>query len=81
VANRVDLRVLAPRDYYSRYALTELEAALNDGVSALGMEQDVALSFAFEQLDPGIRPDAMPSDEALLALLDKSVPVKEAPRV
>lgn len=79
-ANRIDLRVLAPRDYYSRFALADLEAALNDGVSALGLGQDIALSFAFEQLDSRIQPGAMPSDKELLALIDNNVPVTEAIR-
>jgi hypothetical protein len=80
LANRIDLRVLAPRDYYSRFALTELETALNDGVSALGMGHDVALSFAFEQLDSRIRPGTMPSDEELISLIENTVPVTEAPK-
>ncbi len=79
-ADRIDLRVLAPRAYYSPFALSDLDAALNTGVSALGLRHGAALSFAFEQLDARIRPDAMPSDGELLDCLDHSVPVNGVPR-
>lgn len=77
-ANRLDLRVLAPIDYYARYTLTRLEDALDAGVRALGERHEVVLTFAFEILDERIRLDAMPDDQALLDLLEHPAPVTMA---
>ncbi len=77
-ADRLDLRVLAPVDYYARYRLTLLENAFDAGVRALGERHKVALSFAFELLDKRIRADAMPDDQFLLDLLERPAPVTTA---
>jgi hypothetical protein len=79
-ADRIDLRVLAPSAYYAPFDLSDLETALNAGVSALGAQYGVGLSFAFEQLDPRIRSDALPGDEELLNCLDHSVRITGVPR-
>jgi hypothetical protein len=74
-SERVDLRVLAPADYYSSFALSALNSALNNGVSALGLRHGVTLSFAFEQLDARIKAVAMLSDDELLNCFDHNAAV------
>ena len=69
-ADHVDLRVLAPMDYYTRYDLTELEAALDRGCGALGQAQDVTMTFAFRALDDRLVGSLNFDDDALLAALD-----------
>ena len=72
-ADRIDLRVLAPVDYYRRYDLTELEAALDRGCRALGQAQDVTMTFAFHALDERLVGPLTLDDDALLAALDNRV--------
>ncbi len=70
-ADRIDLRVLAPAAYYGRFALSDLESALDAGARALGNRHGVTLTFAFDVLDERISPTAIPDDATLLALLDR----------
>ncbi|WP_294532300.1 hypothetical protein [uncultured Rhodoblastus sp.] len=72
-ADHVDLRVLAPVDYYRGYNLTELEAALNRGCRALGQAQGVTMTFAFHALDERLVGSVTLGDEALLAALDNRI--------
>jgi hypothetical protein len=69
-AEHVDLRVLAPVDYYTRYDLTELEVALDRGCRALGQAQGVTMTFAFHALDERLAGSMTLDDDALLAALD-----------
>lgn len=70
-ADHIDLRVLAPAAYYGRFALADIESALNAGAYALGERHGVTLTFAFDLLDDQIRPADIPDDATLLALLDR----------
>jgi hypothetical protein len=47
-ADNIDLRVLAPSAFYARFALKDVEAALDAGVRALGQRNGAVLTFAFE---------------------------------
>lgn len=69
-AERLDLCVLAPIDYYAGYALRSIEEAFDVGARALGNRHKTELSFAFEILDQRICADALPDDRTILALLD-----------
>jgi hypothetical protein len=69
-ADHVDLRVLAPVGYYTRYDLSELEAALDRGCRALGQAQGVTMTFAFHALDDRLVGPLTLDDDALLAALD-----------
>jgi hypothetical protein len=60
-ADHVDLRVLAPMDYYTRY---------DQGCRALGQAQGVTMTFAFDALDERLVGSLTFDDDALLALLD-----------
>ena len=72
-ADRVDLSVLAPVDYYTRYDIAELEAALDRGCGALGQAEDVTMKFAFCALDERLVGSLTFDDETLLAALDNRV--------
>ena len=72
-ADHVDLSVLAPMNYYMRYDLTELEAALDRGCGALGQAQDVTMTFAFRALDERLVGSSTFDDDALLAALDNRI--------
>ena len=69
-ADHVDLRVLAPADYYARYDLTELEAALDRGCRSLGQAQGIMMTFGFHALDEQLVGSLSSNDNALLAALD-----------
>lgn len=69
-ADRVDLRVLAPAEFYKGYSLETVESAVHEGVRSLGERQGVTLSFCFKILDDRIRADAMPAPAMLLELMD-----------
>ena len=72
-ADHVDLRVLAPVNYYARYDLTELETALDRGCRSLGTAQGVTMTFAFHALGEQLV-GSLPSDDgALLAALDRRI--------
>ena len=47
-AQRIDARVLAPQAYYARYALNELERVTDAGLSEVGAQHGVQMSFAFQ---------------------------------
>lgn len=49
-AEHIDLRVLAPAVFYSRFKLAELEQSVDRGIQSLGREQSVALTFGFDIL-------------------------------
>jgi hypothetical protein len=72
-ADHVDLRVLAPVDYYTRYDLSELEAALDQGCRALGQAQGVTMTFAFHALDERLAGPLTSDDDALLAALNNRI--------
>lgn len=72
-ADHVDLRVLAPTDYYARYELTELEATLDRGCRALGQAQGLTLTFAFQALDGRLVDSSISDDAELLAALDNRI--------
>ncbi|SEP49342.1 hypothetical protein SAMN02990966_07294 [Rhodospirillales bacterium URHD0017] len=72
-ADHVDLRVLAPMDYYTRYDLTELEAALDRGCRALGQAQGVTMTFAFHALDERLVGSSTCNDDTLLGALDNRI--------
>jgi hypothetical protein len=72
-ADHVDLRVLAPMAYYSRYDLTGLEAALDRGCRALGQAHGVTMTFAFYALDERLVGSAALDDHTLLAALDSRI--------
>jgi len=72
-ADHIDLRVLAPVDYYTRYDLTELEAALNQGCGALGQARDLTMTFAFRAVDERLVGSVPLDDDALLAALDNRI--------
>ncbi len=76
-ADHMDLRVLAPPAYYGRFALEHVEAALDAGARALGRRHGATLTFAFDRLHERIRPDDIPDDATLLALLDPAPNVLE----
>lgn len=73
-ADHVDLTVLAPVDYYRRYDLTELEAALDRGCRALGRAHGVSMTFAFHALDERLVGSSTSDDDELLAALDNRIP-------
>ena len=77
-AERLDLRVLAPADFYERYSLREVEARFDEGVRSLGERHGVALSFGFDVLEARIKANAMPTPETLLGLMDRPVPLHAA---
>lgn len=70
-ADHVDLRVLAPLGYYSRYALGHLQDQLNRGVALLGEREGIVLSFAFASLHERIALP-LPEPNELLDLLNVS---------
>lgn len=72
-ADHVDLRVLAPVDYYTRYELTELEIALDRGCRALGQAQGVTMTFAFHAFDERLVGPLTFDADALLAALDNRI--------
>jgi hypothetical protein len=72
-ADHVDLRVLAPVDYYTRYDLTQLEAVLDQGCRALGRAQGVTMTFAFRALDERLAGPLTFDDDTLLAALDNRI--------
>jgi hypothetical protein len=72
-ADRIDLRVLAPVNYYACYDLTELEAAVDRGCRALGEAQGVTITFAFDALDDRLLGPVTLNDKALLTALDNRV--------
>ena len=69
-ADHVDLRVLAPADYYARYDIADLEAALDRGCRALGTAQGVTMTFAFRALDERLVGALSSDDVTLLEALD-----------
>lgn len=71
-ADHVDLRVLAPAAYYTRYDLTALEAALDRGCRSLGRSKGVTMTFAFHALDERLV-NSLPCDDTLLAALDRRI--------
>lgn len=77
-ANRIDLTVLAPQAYYSRFGVADIGRSFDEGVRALGSEMGVAMSFRFRKLDGRIVADNLPVPEELLALLERSVSVDQA---
>lgn len=72
-ADHVDLRVLAPADYYTRCDLTELEAALAGGCRALGQKRGVTMTFAFHALDERLVGPLIVDNDTLLAALDTRI--------
>jgi hypothetical protein len=72
-ADHIDLSVLAPVDYYARYDLTELDAALDRGCRALGRAHGVTMTFAFHALDERLVGPLTLDDDALLAALDNRI--------
>ncbi len=75
-AEELRLSVLAPRSYYSRYAVEPLALAINDGLRKLGNQHGVTMSFYFtafpesffwprQPADP-----TKPSDSELITFLD-----------
>ena len=64
-ADTVTLATLAPPEYYGQFDLTNVAAALNNGVVEFGNRYGLRLSFDFYQLgvefDPGLEPDAVRS--------------------
>jgi len=72
-ADHVDLRVLAPMNYYTRYELTELEAALHRGCRSLGQAKGVTMTFAFHALDENLVGSLPSDDDALLTAIDKRI--------
>lgn len=72
-ADHIDLRVLAPSAYYTRYDLAELEAALDRGCHTLGQTQGVRMSFAFLTLDERLAGPLPVDDNVFLDALDNSV--------
>lgn len=71
-ANHLDLRVLEPAAYYSRYNLKHVETAFDVGVRALGQRRGVTLTFAYEVLVEKIKPEILPDALTLLCVLDNS---------
>jgi hypothetical protein len=78
-ADNIDLRVLAPSAFYTKFALKDFEVALDAGVRALGQRNGAILTFAFEVLDERIRPGVVPDDETLLFCLDHAASATAVP--
>jgi hypothetical protein len=72
-ADSIDLRVLAPADYYMRYDLDELEVALDRGCRALGSARGTGMTFAFQEFDERLSGALTLDDDALLTALDNRV--------
>lgn len=70
-ADRIDLVVLAPANYYSRYRLDTLSTALDTQVALLGNSRGAQLSFRFEVLPARLAEPILPSGEELTALLNR----------
>ena len=74
-AEHVDLRVLAPAQYYAPFDLLQLEASLNRGVSLLGERCGVGLSFGYEVLPRELLHPPLPDDSTLLEVLSTRPPL------
>ena len=74
-ADHIDLRVLAPPKFYARFALKDLEAALDIGARAIARRSGVLLTFAFHQLEEWPQSETVPDDETLLNELDRATSV------
>ena len=61
-ANTVNLRVLAPSDYYSNFDLTNLASALNRGLVEFGEQHGLRLKFEFNRLGAAYEPHLDPAD-------------------
>ena len=72
-ADHIDLRVLAPEHYYTRYDLAGLETALDRGCRALGEAKGVTMTFAFQLLEERLVDPAPSNDSTLLTALDNRV--------
>jgi hypothetical protein len=75
-ARELGLSVIAPRDYYSRYAVDPLARVINDGLRELGEQHGVTMGFRFTGFPEsfswtrGPREPPRPSGKDLIALLD-----------
>ncbi len=77
-ASQLNLRVLAPAEFYAPFQLQDVEASIDAGVRSLGEQYGVSLSFRFDVLNKRIRSDAMPTAVELLELLDQPLPLHTA---
>lgn len=59
-ASNVNLRVLAPNDYYCGCELTNLANAIDQGLREFGKQDDLVLGFAFRALPTGYNSTAGP---------------------
>lgn len=71
-AERIDLTVLAPSNYYARFPIAEIEKPIDEGVRALGSGMGVTMSFGFQKLDGSIEAGNLPTPQKLLDLLEQS---------
>lgn len=74
-ATRVDARVLAPSEYYSRFQLEALEQLLNEELKTYGALQGIELSFGFETLPQSFTPLQSYKDTEIFALLEGRKPL------
>jgi len=74
-ADTIDLRVLAPRAYYTRYDLRPVELAMDAGARALAAASGVTMTFRYNVLQEAITADAIPAPDRLLEMMDGSEPL------
>jgi hypothetical protein len=79
VADKVDLRVLAPARYYDGFDLEWLETRLDSQAKALGRAHGVHLSFAFDVLPPALCVAGLPDHDDLLNELAVRAPLFHRP--
>lgn len=75
LAERIELRVLAPTAFYQRFDLAALERALDASVQTLGGQEGVILSFGFDVLPETLNPAFLPSGAEVLAELANRGPL------
>lgn len=75
LADRIELRVLAPAAFYQRFDLAALEQALDASAQTLGRQEGVILSFGFDVLPETLNPACLPSGAEVLAELANRGPL------
>lgn len=74
-AKRIDLRVLAPVEFYRSPGLQDLETAVDASVARRALLREVRVSFRFDVLDAALTRSDIPDDATLLARLADSRPL------